>query len=44
VQLLAWPRADELDRDVASRLLSGQPDFTYKRAGGQLLLLRVPGA
>ena len=22
----------------------GQPDFTYKRAGGQLLLLRIPGA
>jgi hypothetical protein len=22
----------------------GQPDFTYKREGGQLLLLRVPGA
>jgi hypothetical protein len=22
----------------------GQPDFTYKRAGGQLLLLKVPGA
>jgi hypothetical protein len=21
----------------------GQPDFTYKRAGGQLLLLRIPG-
>ncbi len=22
----------------------GQPDFTYKRAGGQLLLLKIPGA
>ena len=22
----------------------GQPDFTYKRAGGQLLLLTIPGA
>jgi hypothetical protein len=22
----------------------GQPDFTYKRAGGQLVLLRIPGA
>jgi hypothetical protein len=22
----------------------GQPDFTYKREGGQLLLLRIPGA
>ena len=22
----------------------GRPDFTYKREGGQLLLLRIPGA
>ncbi|MCE3287335.1 MAG: hypothetical protein K0S64_941, partial [Gaiellaceae bacterium] len=22
----------------------GEPDFTYKRAGGQLALLRIPGA
>ena len=22
----------------------GQPDFTYKREGGQLLLIRIPGA
>ena len=22
----------------------GQPDFTYKREGGQLVLLRIPGA
>jgi hypothetical protein len=21
----------------------GQPDFTYKREGGQLLLIRIPG-
>jgi hypothetical protein len=24
--------------------LDGQPDFTYKREGGQLLLIRIPGA
>jgi len=25
-------------------LLVGQPDFTYKREGGQLALIRIPGS
>ena len=23
--------------------MTGDPDFTYKREGGQLLLIRIPG-
>ena len=33
----------EITKDCEDYNGDSQPDFTYKRAGGQLLLIRIPG-